>query len=133
MVATGCERPKSLGIEGEFGTNILSSHDFITWYNGHPDSMQMEPDLACSSNAVILGQGNVALDVARILLTPPSILEKSDISDRALSVLRKSEVQNVFCVGRRGLANVSFTIKELRDITKVNSFIVLPISQQIVL
>ena len=123
MVATGCQKPKSLNLPGEFGSNILSSHEIVNWYNGHPDFCQIEPKLSDTSNAVILGQGNVALDVARILLSKPETLMTSDISQKALECLKQSKIRNVFCVGRRELTNVSFTIKEFRDITKVMSLL----------
>ncbi|XP_075250297.1 NADPH:adrenodoxin oxidoreductase, mitochondrial-like [Convolutriloba macropyga] len=119
VVATGCQKPKSLNLPGEFGSNILSSHEIVNWYNGHPDFCQIEPKLSDTSNAVILGQGNVALDVARILLSKPETLMTSDISQKALECLKQSKIRNVFCVGRRELTNVSFTIKEFRDITKL--------------
>ncbi|XP_012893104.1 PREDICTED: NADPH:adrenodoxin oxidoreductase, mitochondrial isoform X2 [Dipodomys ordii] len=76
------------------------------------------PDLNCDT-AVILGQGNVALDVARILLTPPEHLEKTDITEAALGVLRQSQVKTVWIVGRRGPLQVAFTIKELREMIQL--------------
>ncbi|XP_039715236.1 NADPH:adrenodoxin oxidoreductase, mitochondrial isoform X3 [Pteropus medius] len=78
----------------------------------------LAPDLSCDT-AVILGQGNVALDVARILLTPPEHLEKTDITEAALGVLRRSRVKTVWIVGRRGPLQVAFTIKELREMIQL--------------
>ncbi|XP_015445048.1 NADPH:adrenodoxin oxidoreductase, mitochondrial isoform X3 [Pteropus alecto] len=78
----------------------------------------LAPDLSCDT-AVILGQGNVALDVARILLTPPEHLEKTDITEAALGVLRQSRVKTVWIVGRRGPLQVAFTIKELREMIQL--------------
>ncbi|XP_023387433.1 NADPH:adrenodoxin oxidoreductase, mitochondrial isoform X5 [Pteropus vampyrus] len=78
----------------------------------------LAPDLSCDT-AVILGQGNVALDVARILLTPPEHLEKTDITEAALGVLRRSQVKTVWIVGRRGPLQVAFTIKELREMIQL--------------
>ena len=69
---------------------------------------------------MIVGQGNVAIDVARILLSPVDSLRSSDISDRALAILQSSRIKCVYCIGRRTLSDVSFTIKEFREITKVN-------------
>ncbi|XP_017919344.1 PREDICTED: NADPH:adrenodoxin oxidoreductase, mitochondrial isoform X3 [Capra hircus] len=78
----------------------------------------LAPDLSCDT-AVILGQGNVALDVARILLTPPDHLEKTDITEAALGALRQSRVKTVWIVGRRGPLQVAFTIKELREMIQL--------------
>lgn len=91
---------------------MFSARDFVGWYNGLPEKRELMPDLSCDT-AVILGQGNVALDVARILLTPPEHLEKTDITEASLGVLRQSQVKTVWIVGRRGPLQVAFTIKVL--------------------
>jgi adrenodoxin-NADP+ reductase len=89
----------------------------VGWYNGHPD-VQFTPDLS-GTHAVVFGHGNVALDVARMLLAPLSVLEKTDIADRALEALAASHIRHVTLVGRRGPLEVAFTIKELRELSRL--------------
>ncbi|XP_024177404.1 NADPH:adrenodoxin oxidoreductase, mitochondrial isoform X2 [Rosa chinensis] len=97
-------------------SGIYSAREFVWWYNGHPDSRYLNPDLKSSDTAVILGQGNVALDVARILLRPTTELATTDIANHALSALEKSSIRKVYLVGRRGPAQAACTAKELREI-----------------
>ncbi|KAM5216584.1 NADPH:adrenodoxin oxidoreductase, mitochondrial isoform 4-T4 [Hipposideros larvatus] len=114
----GAEDHQALGIPGEELPGVFSARAFVGWYNGLPENRELLPDLSCDT-AVILGQGNVALDVARILLTPPEHLEKTDITEAALGVLRQSQVKTVWVVGRRGPLQVAFTIKELREMIQL--------------
>ena len=88
------------------------------WYNGLPEYRDLKPDLS-GEKAVVIGQGNVALDVARILLQKVEVLEKTDITEHALEVLRGSKVKNVRVVGRRGPVQAAFTIKEVREMLKL--------------
>lgn len=118
ILCYGAEDDRTFGIPGEDLPGVYSARAFVEWYNGLPANSQLEPDLS-SETAVILGQGNVALDVARILLSPIELLEKTDICDHALELLKKSQVNTVYIVGRRGPLQVSFTIKELREMTKL--------------
>lgn len=85
-----------------------------------PENAQLRPELDRTDRAVIIGMGNVALDCARILLSPVDQLAKTDITDLALETLRRSRIRHVVLVGRRGPMQVSFTIKELRELTKLN-------------
>ncbi|KAK9146563.1 hypothetical protein Sjap_006466 [Stephania japonica] len=94
----------------------IHSREFVWWYNGHPDFSNFDPDLQSTDTAVILGQGNVALDVARILLRSTSDLAKTDIADHALLSLQDSSIRKVCLVGRRGPVQAAFTAKELREI-----------------
>uniref|UniRef100_A0A7N4NIY9 NADPH:adrenodoxin oxidoreductase, mitochondrial n=1 Tax=Sarcophilus harrisii TaxID=9305 RepID=A0A7N4NIY9_SARHA len=110
----GAEDHNILGIPGEELPGVISARDFVGWYNGLPENRKLAPNLNCDT-ALILGQGNVALDVARILLTPTELLEKTDITAEALKVLKQSQVKRVWIVGRRGPLQVAFTIKELRE------------------
>uniref|UniRef100_A0A9L0JKS3 NADPH:adrenodoxin oxidoreductase, mitochondrial n=1 Tax=Equus asinus TaxID=9793 RepID=A0A9L0JKS3_EQUAS len=110
VLSYGAEDHQALGIPGEELPGVFSARAFVGWYNGLPENRELAPDLSCDT-AVILGQGNVALDVARILLTPPEHLEKTDITEAALGVLRQSRVKTVWIVGRRGPLQVAFTIK----------------------
>uniref|UniRef100_A0A2K5DQD6 NADPH:adrenodoxin oxidoreductase, mitochondrial n=1 Tax=Aotus nancymaae TaxID=37293 RepID=A0A2K5DQD6_AOTNA len=110
VLSYGAEDHRALEIPGEELPGVCSARAFVGWYNGLPENQELKPDLSCDT-AVILGQGNVALDVARILLTPPEHLEKTDITKAALGVLRQSRVKTVWLVGRRGPLQVAFTIK----------------------
>ncbi|CAI2163059.1 11382_t:CDS:2 [Funneliformis geosporum] len=113
----GASQERSLGIKNEDDPirNIFSARAFVGWYNGLPQYRDLEPDLTCTDTAVVIGQGNVALDVGRILLTDVMELSKTDITEYALETLRKSKIRNVIIVGRRGPLQVSFTAKELRE------------------
>ncbi|XP_077019876.1 NADPH:adrenodoxin oxidoreductase, mitochondrial isoform X3 [Tamandua tetradactyla] len=118
VLSYGAEDHQALRIPGEELSGVFSARAFVGWYNGLPENQELAPDLSCDT-AVILGQGNVALDVARILLTPPEHLEKTDITEAALGVLRQSQVKTVWIVGRRGPLQVAFTIKELREMIQL--------------
>ncbi|XP_037349429.1 NADPH:adrenodoxin oxidoreductase, mitochondrial isoform X2 [Talpa occidentalis] len=118
VLSYGAEDHQALGIPGEELPGVLSARAFVGWYNGLPENRELAPDLSCDT-AVILGQGNVALDVARILMTPPEHLEKTDITEAALGALRQSRVKTVWIVGRRGPLQVAFTIKELREMIQL--------------
>ncbi|XP_037596934.1 NADPH:adrenodoxin oxidoreductase, mitochondrial isoform X2 [Cebus imitator] len=118
VLSYGAEDHRALEIPGEELPGVCSARAFVGWYNGLPENQELKPDLSCDT-AVILGQGNVALDVARILLTPPEHLEKTDITKAALGVLRQSQVKTVWLVGRRGPLQVAFTIKELREMIQL--------------
>uniref|UniRef100_A0A8C0E304 NADPH:adrenodoxin oxidoreductase, mitochondrial n=1 Tax=Balaenoptera musculus TaxID=9771 RepID=A0A8C0E304_BALMU len=110
VLSYGAEDHQALEIPGEELPGVFSARAFVGWYNGLPENRELAPDLSCDT-AVVLGQGNVALDVARILLTPPEHLEKTDITEAALGALRQSQVKTVWIVGRRGALQVAFTIK----------------------
>jgi ferredoxin--NADP+ reductase len=112
VYATGNEDDRRLGIPGEGITRCTPVTVFIGWYNGHPDYRQAKIDLSVSRVAVV-GNGNVALDAARILLRAPGELEKTDISGHALEALRNSKVKEVFLLGRRGPQQATFTPPEL--------------------
>lgn len=120
ILANGAEEDRELGVPGEReaaqnGAGMLSAREFVGWYNGHPDLRHLRPRLDSTDRAVVVGQGNVALDVARVLLSPVDALAKTDIAPHALEELRKSRIRRVDIVGRRGPVQVAFTIKELRE------------------
>lgn len=97
------------------GADLPGSHaasDFVAWYNGHPDHAEEVFDLSCRT-AVVIGNGNVALDVARILLSDPERLAETDIADHALDALRQSKVREVIVMGRRGPGEAAFSTPEL--------------------
>ncbi|XP_072312108.1 NADPH:adrenodoxin oxidoreductase, mitochondrial [Eucyclogobius newberryi] len=118
VLSYGAEGNRTLGIPGEHLAGVYSAKDFVGWYNGLPSCTQLSPDLNCDT-AVILGQGNVALDVARVLLAPVQMLKKTDITAPALEALAASRVSRVLIVGRRGPLQVACTIKELREMVNL--------------
>lgn len=114
IIATGALSDRPLGIDGEDLQGSVSATEFVGWYNGHPDFRDKQFDLS-HPNAVIVGNGNVALDVCRILSKSVEELRKSDICEHALDALATSKVENIYLVGRRGPAQAKFTTKELRE------------------
>ncbi|XP_054026956.1 NADPH:adrenodoxin oxidoreductase, mitochondrial [Dryobates pubescens] len=114
VLSYGAEDNRVLGIPGESLPGVHSARAFVGWYNGLPENRHLKPDLSCET-ALILGHGNVALDIARILLAPLPLLRKTDITAGSLAALACSKVKRVWLVGRRGPLQVAFTIKELRE------------------
>ncbi len=115
IYATGAQTDKSLGIPGEDLPGSRPATEFVGWYNGHPDYRGLEFDLS-TERAVVIGNGNVAADVARILTLSPEELARTDIADHALEALRHSSVREVVVLGRRGPAQAAFTSAELREL-----------------
>jgi len=115
VYASGAQAGRELGVPGEDLPGSLAATEFVGWYNGHPDHRGLAPDLSCA-RAVVIGNGNVAADVARILLRDPSELEATDIADHALDALRFSRVREVVVIGRRGPAQAAFTNAELHEL-----------------
>ncbi|WP_433591275.1 FAD-dependent oxidoreductase [Nocardia sp. CA-145437] len=111
IYAVGASSDRKLGIPGEGLPGSTSATDFVAWYNGHPDQAGRFFDLS-ARRAVIVGNGNVALDVARILTTDPELLAGTDVSQRALNTLRRSNIEEVVILGRRGPAESAFTVPE---------------------
>ncbi|KAI1481445.1 FAD/NAD(P)-binding domain-containing protein [Daldinia eschscholtzii] len=121
VFAYGASKDKRLGIPGESELRgIYSAREFVGWYNGLPEYANLAPDLTQGDEAVIIGQGNVALDVARMLLENVDILRKSDITEAAIETLLKSRIKRVHIVGRRGPMQAAFTIKEVRELMKLH-------------
>ncbi len=118
IIATGAPADRKLGIPGEDKIGVIGSAAFVGWYNGHPDFADLAPPLEAES-VVIVGNGNVALDVARILAKTPAELEGSDIVAHAAEALRHSKVREIHIVGRRGPHQVSFTPKELGEMGRL--------------
>lgn len=116
VFAYGASKDRELGLEDEHMPGVLSARAFVGWYNGLPEYRDLNPDLSRGENAVIIGQGNVALDCARILLADVEELKKTDITSHALEILRNSKVRHVSVVGRRGPMQAAFTIKEVREL-----------------
>ncbi|WP_025735644.1 FAD-dependent oxidoreductase [Mycobacterium genavense] len=115
IYAVGAQSDRVLNIPGEELPGSVAAVDFVGWYNAHPNFEQISPDLS-GRRAVVIGNGNVALDVARILVTAPDALEATDIADHALESLRPCAVEEVVILGRRGPLQTAFTTLELREL-----------------
>jgi len=112
VYAVGASADRPLGVPGEDLAGSLSATDLVGWYNGHPDRAGLAVDTS-HERAVVVGNGNVALDVARILALPADELDGTDIADHALAELRRSRVREVVVLGRRGPAQAAYTLPEL--------------------
>jgi ferredoxin--NADP+ reductase len=115
IYATGASGDMPLAVPGEELPGCLAARVFVAWYNGHPDYRDVDIDLS-HERAVVVGNGNVALDVARILAMPISDLERTDIAPHALEVLRASQVREVVLLGRRGPVHGAFNYPELDEL-----------------
>jgi ferredoxin/flavodoxin---NADP+ reductase len=118
LYAFGASGDRRLGIEGEDLPGSHSSTEFVAWYNGHPDFADREFDLSATS-AVVVGNGNVALDVARMLALPRQTLAATDVADHALEALATSAIEEVVVLGRRGPAQAAFTTPELIELSEL--------------
>jgi ferredoxin--NADP+ reductase len=116
VYATGSPSDRPLGIPGEELPGSHAATEFVGWYNGHPDHTDLEVDLLSAERAVVIGNGNVAIDVARMLVLAPQELMPTDTADHALEVLAGSRVNEVVVVGRRGPAQAAFTNPELLEL-----------------
>src|SRR3984885_10882167 len=116
VYATGSPSDRPLGIPGEQLPGSHAATEFVGWYNGHPDHTDLEFDLLSAERAVVIGNGNVALDVARMLVLAPQELAPTDTADHALEVLARSSVPEVVILGRRGPAQAAFTNPELLEL-----------------
>jgi ferredoxin--NADP+ reductase len=119
VYATGAQTDKSLGIPGEDLPGSWAATEFVAWYNGHPDYRGLEFDLS-AKRAVVIGNGNVAADVTRILALSTAELERTDVADHALEALRESRIEEVVVLGRRGPAQAAFTSAELRELGRLD-------------
>ncbi|HEX3774095.1 MAG TPA: FAD-dependent oxidoreductase [Polyangiaceae bacterium] len=118
VFATGSASDKRLGVPGEDLAGSAPATAFVGWYNGHPDFQNQRFDLS-SERAVVVGMGNVAMDVARILIRAPHELSNSDITHDALRALHESRVREIVLLGRRGAAQAAFDQAELADIAEL--------------
>ena len=115
VYATGAQSDRPLNIPGEDLPGSVPAVDFVGWYNAHPHFADMSPDLT-GARAVVVGNGNVALDVARVLVSDPKLLRETDIADHALDSLHGQGVEEVLVIGRRGPLQATFTQLELREL-----------------
>ena len=118
VIATGSALGKKLGIPGEDLPGSMSAATFVPWYNAHPDFKDEAIDLS-SDTAVVIGAGNVAMDVARMLALEPSELDPTDTADHAIDLFKKSAVRTVVISARRGPEHAAFTSPELRELPKL--------------
>ncbi len=118
VIATGSAVGKKLGIPGEDLPGSISAAEFVPWYNAHPDFADFKIDLKCET-AVVIGAGNVAMDVARMLALEPSELDPTDTADHAIAALKESAIREVVISARRGPEHAAFTSPELRELPKL--------------
>jgi ferredoxin--NADP+ reductase len=114
ILTVGAQTDRQLGIPGEDLKHSYTATEFVAWYNGHPDYVDHDFHLD-ADRAVIIGQGNVAIDVARILAKTVEELKTTDIASHALATLAKSTIKDIYLVGRRGPAQAAFTVAEIKE------------------
>ena len=115
VLATGAPQDRPMSVPGDDLANVFGSAAFVGWYNGHPQFAQLEPDLS-GTTAAVIGMGNVALDVARILAKTPAEFAGSDIVAHALEALAGSNIERILILGRRGPHQIAMTPKELGEL-----------------
>jgi ferredoxin--NADP+ reductase len=118
IIATGSSLGKKLGISGEELRGSLSAAVFVPWYNAHPDFVGVDTPLDADT-AVVIGAGNVAMDVARMLALEPSELDQTDTADHAIDAFKHSNIRKVYISARRGPEHAAFTSPELRELPKL--------------
>ena len=118
VIATGSNVGNRLGIPGEELPGSISAAEFVPWYNGHPDFHGVDISLDCDT-AIVIGAGNVAMDVARMLALEPSELDPTDTADHAILALKNSAIREVIISARRGPEHAAFTSPELRELPKL--------------
>jgi ferredoxin/flavodoxin---NADP+ reductase len=132
LYTTGAQTDRRMGIPGE---DLRGSHpatEFVAWYNGHPDYRDCRFDLS-QERAAVIGVGNVAIDVARILCRTPEELAKTDIASYALEALRASRVREVYLIGRRGPAQAAFTNPEIKEVGELADADVSVVAEEVAL
>src|SRR5215208_5195134 len=115
VYAVGAQTDRRLGIPGEGLPGSWSAFEFVAWYNGHPDYQDLEFDLDVE-RAVVIGNGNVALDVARMLALTPDELAPTDTTDQAIDAIARARISEIVVLGRRGPAEAAFTTPELAEL-----------------
>ncbi len=114
VIAAGAPLDRPLGIPGSDAAGVYGSAAFVGWYNGHPDFRDLNPDLNTSAVAVI-GNGNVAVDIARVLVKTPAEMADSDLAEHAAAAIHQAPIKDVYIIGRRGPVEAKFTNKELKE------------------
>ncbi|MEE2058510.1 FAD-dependent oxidoreductase [Rhodococcus artemisiae] len=118
LYASGASHDRRLGVPGEDLAGSIPATEFVDWYNGHPDRADRDFDLSCE-RVVVVGNGNVALDVARILCLGPDELHATDIGEHAIETLQRSRVREVVVLGRRGVAQAAYTLSEFMALAEL--------------
>ena len=118
VLTYGAARDRRLGVPGEELPGSVAATDFVNWYCGHPDALrgEIETEISSASTAVVIGVGNVAVDVVRVLAKSPAELEATDMPQHVLDLLAADGITDIYLVGRRGPAQAAFTTKELREL-----------------
>ena len=119
ILAIGAETDRRMNIPGEDLSGSYTATEFVAWYNGQPNYQKHQFNLN-GSTAIIIGQGNVAVDVTRILSKPIPELQKTDITQNAIELLKNSNIKDVYMVGRRGPAQAAFTELELKELGHID-------------
>lgn len=119
VYAVGAQTDRQLGIPGEDLPGSWAATEFVAWYNAHPDYRELEFDLS-HERAAVIGNGNVAMDVARMLALTPEELARTDVADHALEALAESKVREIYVLGRRGPAQAAFTNPEILELGEMS-------------
>jgi len=119
LIATGCGRDRKLGIPGEDLAGVMGSMRFVDWFNAHPDAVDLTATIAEARHVAVIGNGNVAIDVARVFAKTADEMAKSDIDPRAQAAIAAMPLETVTLYGRRGPAEASFTINELNEMGRL--------------
>lgn len=130
VLATGAAKDRPLGIDGEALPGVIGSAPFVGWYNSHPDYADLNPDLRVASVAVI-GNGNVAVDVARILAKTADEMAQSDLAAHAADLIHSSSIKDIYVLGRRGPLEAAFTPKELGELNQLENCVALVNGKQL--
>ncbi len=130
VLATGAPADRKLGIPGDDLPGVYGAGQFVGWYNGHPDFAALNPDLQ-TTRAIVVGNGNVAVDVARVLTKTPAEMATSDLARHAASLIHASALEEVLIAGRRGPYQVSFTPKELGEMGELERAVALVDPEQL--
>lgn len=120
VIATGAQVDRKLGIPGEELKGVFGSAAFVGWYNGHPDYRDLAPIRKHIRSAIVIGNGNVSIDISRVLVKEPGEMEESDLCEHAREVIHNADVETVYLAGRRGPVEASFTPPELRELGKLD-------------
>ena len=119
VIATGCGRDRRLGVPGEDLAGVMGSMRFVDWFNAHPDAVDLSETIAQARHVAVIGNGNVAIDVARVFAKTVEEMAKSDIDPRAQAAIAAMPLETVTLYGRRGPAEASFTINELNEMGRL--------------
>ncbi len=130
IYAVGAQTDRRLDIPGEDLSGSYPATEFVAWYNAHPDYVNYKFDLT-QENAVVIGLGNVAMDVIRILAQTPEELGQTDIADYALEALKDSKVKNIYVLGRRGPAQSAFTNPEIKELGELDDATVIVAPEEV--